>query len=66
MAADAYLRLGDGYFITKDYEMSIEYYDKAVSLLPDSLTKEGYTLSDVDYAQFQKGLAKGVLGDTKA
>jgi len=61
-AGDAYLRLGDGYFVIKDYSASIEYYEKAIGLLPDSLEQLGYQLTDMDYAFFQKALSYGVLG----
>ncbi|HIN38639.1 MAG TPA: tetratricopeptide repeat protein [Flavobacteriales bacterium] len=60
--SDAYLRLGDGYFVIKDYPISIEYYDLAINLLTDSLDKLGYHLTDIDYALFQKALSLGVLG----
>ena len=65
MASDALFRLGDGYFITKDYQTAIDYYDQGIGLMPDSLKDLGYQLSDVDYAVFQKGLAHGVLGKPK-
>ena len=40
MASDAFFRLGDGYFITKDYQTAIEYYDQGIGLMPDSLSEQ--------------------------
>ena len=62
---DAYLRIGDGYFIGKDYESALEYYDKTLRLLPDSMATLGFSLVDQDYALFQKALSYGVLGRTE-
>jgi len=59
---DAYLRIGDGYFVRKDYATAIEYYDKTLTLLPDSMAQLGFSLVDQDYALFQKALSYGVLG----
>ncbi|MCD4682340.1 MAG: tetratricopeptide repeat protein, partial [Bacteroidales bacterium] len=51
MVADAFLRMGDSWFITKGYDNAIEYYDKAIAV----------NAIDVDYALFQKAVALGVL-----
>jgi TolA-binding protein len=55
---DAYMRAGDCFFMQKDYNSSIEYYDKAVKMKK----------LDTDYGLYQKSLALGVLGrfDAKA
>jgi TolA-binding protein len=49
---DATLRVADSYFITKNYPLALEYYDRAIS--------QGAI--DTDYAIFQKGLVMGVTG----
>jgi TolA-binding protein len=49
---DVYLRIADSYFITKDYDAAISFYDRSIAL-------QG---RDVDYAIFQKALALGVTG----
>ncbi len=49
---DALLRIADSYFITKDYNAAIDFYDQAIAL--DS--------RDGDYAIFQKAVALGVTG----
>jgi TolA-binding protein len=49
---DAYMRAGDCFFMLKDYNSSIEYYDKAIKLKK----------LDTDYGLYQKSLALGVLG----
>jgi tol-pal system protein YbgF len=49
---DALLRIGDSYFITKDYNAAIEFYNQAIAL----------ESRDVDYAIFQKAVALGVTG----
>jgi len=49
---DAYLRIGDSYFITKEFDNAVTYYDLAI--------KAG--LMDADYAYFQKSLSLGVTG----
>jgi len=51
MVADAFLRMGDSWFISKGYDDAIAYYDKAINL--NSI--------DVDYALLQKSKALGVL-----
>ncbi len=49
--ADAYLRLADCYFVVKQYDLSVEYYDKAAA----------YGKVEPDYALYQSALAKGYL-----
>lgn len=49
---DSYLRIGDSYFITQDYNAAIDFYDRAIAL----------ESRDVDYAIFQKSVALGVTG----
>jgi TolA-binding protein len=51
MIADAYLRLGDSWFVSKGYDNAIGWYDKAI----------GIDAFDVDYALFQKAIVLGVL-----
>ncbi len=51
MVADAFLRIADSWFISKEYDNAIAYYDKAINL----------KAIDVDYALFQKAKALGVL-----
>ncbi len=50
---DAYLRIADSYFVTKNYASGIEFYDRAADLGGQ----------DNEYAIFQKGLVYGVTGD---
>jgi len=49
---DAYLRIGDNFFMTKDFSNAVDYYDEAL--------KAGKR--DADYALYQKALAQGVTG----
>jgi len=51
MIADAYLRLGDSWFVSKGYGNAIAWYDKAI----------GLGSFEVDYALFQKAIVLGVL-----
>lgn len=51
MVADAYLRLGDCWFVSKGYDNAITHYDKAI----------GIGALDVDYALFQKAIVLGVI-----
>lgn len=53
---DAYLRLGDSYFVTSKYWPALETYNKALAL-PGS---------EKDYAAFQKALSYGFVGRNKA
>ncbi|MEM1001709.1 MAG: tetratricopeptide repeat protein [Bacteroidota bacterium] len=50
---DAYLRLGDGYFVTSQYRKAIEAYDKASTLRE----------IETDYAAFQSAMSYGYLGE---
>jgi TolA-binding protein len=50
---DSYLRIGDSYFITRDYNNTITYYNKAIEM-------KGV---DTDYAQFQKAISYGLIGN---
>ncbi|TAL58616.1 MAG: tetratricopeptide repeat protein [Bacteroidetes bacterium] len=47
---DAYLRIGDNFFMTKDFSNAVDYYDEAL--------KTGK--QDADYALYQKALAQGL------
>jgi len=49
--SDAYNRIGDSYFVRRDFEASIPYYSKTVEL----------NTYDMDYASYQKALAQGVM-----
>jgi TolA-binding protein len=52
---DAYMRLGDCYFVTSQYEPALENYDKAI--------QSGS--ADNDYAQFQKAISYGFINKTE-
>ncbi|MDB4060515.1 tetratricopeptide repeat protein [Vicingaceae bacterium] len=52
---DAYLRIGDSYFIQKDYRNAIKNYKEAANT----------SVNNEDYALFQSAVAFGVLGDYK-
>ncbi len=52
---DAYLRIGDSYFIQKDYSNAIKYYDQAIKL----------NVNQQDYASLQSAISSGVLGNYK-
>ncbi len=49
---DSYLRIGDGYFVNRNYSSAITYYNKAIDM-------GGI---DSDYAQFQKAICYGLIG----
>lgn len=49
---DAYLRIGDGYYILKENQLAIDFYDKAVAV--DAF--------DTDYAIFQVAMCYGLQG----
>ena len=49
---DAYLRLGDGYFVGSNYQNAIDAYDKAIDIHEIS----------TDYPNFQKAMSYGYLG----
>lgn len=53
LTGDSYLRLGDCYFMTKEYSQAIDFYQKAT----------GLKVPDTDYANFQTGICYGVTGD---
>ncbi|MGM0530567.1 MAG: tetratricopeptide repeat protein [Bacteroidota bacterium] len=48
--ADTYIRLGDSYFIRRNHEQAINYYDNAIEL----------DIRSQDYSLFQKGFAQGL------
>lgn len=50
---DAYLRLGDGHFVSSDYRNAINAYEKAI----------GMSSMDSDYPFFQKAISVGYLGN---
>ena len=49
---DAYLRLGDGHFVSSNYSKAITAYDKAI----------GINEIESDYASFQKTMSYGYIG----
>ena len=51
-STDAYLRMGDSYFVSSNYNGAIGAYDKAIA----------QKALDEDYAFFQKTLSQGFLG----
>lgn len=53
---DSYLRIGDSYFINRDYNSTIAHYNKAIEM-------KG---ADTDYAQFQKAISYGLIGNETA
>lgn len=53
---DAYLRLGDSYFVTSQYWPAMENYNKAIEL----------GTPDKDYATFQKAISYGFVDRTDA
>ncbi len=53
---DATLRIADSYFLSKEYPLALEFYDRAIRL----------NVADTDYAIFQKGQVQGVLGRFEA
>jgi TolA-binding protein len=53
---DSYLRIGDGYFVSRNYSNAINFYDKAIEM-------NGI---DADYAQFQKAISYGLTGNESA
>ncbi|NQX85213.1 MAG: tetratricopeptide repeat protein [Flavobacteriaceae bacterium] len=52
---DAYMRLGDGHFVSSNYEGAIKAYDNALSI----------NEIEPDYACFQKAISHGYLGKSK-
>ncbi|WP_298498864.1 tetratricopeptide repeat protein [uncultured Algibacter sp.] len=51
---DAYLRLGDGHFVSSQYQSAISAYEKAIQL----------NEIDSDYPAFQKAISIGYAGNT--
>ncbi|WCO00823.1 tetratricopeptide repeat protein [Psychroserpens ponticola] len=51
---DAYLRLGDGHFVSSNYSKAIVAYDKAIQL----------NEIESDYAMFQKTMSYGYIGES--
>jgi TolA-binding protein len=49
--ADANNRIGDCYFISREYAFAVDYYQKAIVLAQNN----------IDYAMFQKGFSEGLL-----
>ena len=56
MKGDAYNRIGDTYYMVRDFKNAISNYDKAIAI------KSGTP----DYAQFQKALATGFVENERA
>ncbi len=54
--SDAYNRIGDSYFVRREFESSVPYYTKNVDL----------NIYDMDYAAYQKALAQGVMHNLPA
>ncbi len=52
---DAYLRIGDSYFVNKEYQNAIDAYDKAVRL----------DIANTDYSLLQLAIAQGLMGKYK-
>ncbi|WP_435137762.1 tetratricopeptide repeat protein [Formosa sp. A9] len=50
---DAYLRLGDGYFVSSNYDKAITAYNEAIKL----------NQFETDYAAFQKAISYGYIGN---
>jgi TolA-binding protein len=50
---DALLRVGDCYYVTKDYNQAIAWYDKAIQLNQQM----------TDYARYQKAVCMGLAGN---
>jgi TolA-binding protein len=53
-ANDAYIRIGDCYLVTKNYDLAVKYYDKALAI----------GKVDNDYALFQLGLTYSLMNNT--
>ena len=51
---DAYLRLGDGHFVSSEYQDAINAYNSAIKL----------SEIDSDYAFFQKAISRGYIGQS--
>jgi len=50
---DAFLRLGDGYFVSREYGKAISAYERAIKM--DEI--------ETDYAFFQKAISHGYIGE---
>jgi TolA-binding protein len=50
---DAFIRIGDCYYITKEYNKAVEFYNEALKI----------NLMNSDYTLFQKAGALGILGN---
>ena len=55
LKSDAYIRLGDCYFVDRSYNEAIKYYDQATKI----------NKRNADYALFQQGLCYGAKGNSK-
>ncbi|MFP4690432.1 MAG: tetratricopeptide repeat protein [Bacteroidales bacterium] len=53
MVNDATLRAADAYFMSKQYQQALTWYQRAINI----------NVIDTDYAVFQKGLVEGVLSE---
>ena len=53
LKSDAYIRLGDCFFVDRNYDLAINYYDLATRV----------SRANADYALFQQGLCYGAKGD---
>ncbi len=54
--SDTRNRIADCYYITTDYQMAINYYDKVIDL----------GILDADYAMFQKGFSLGLINNNRS
>ena len=54
LKSDAYVRLGDCYFVDRSYDQAINYYDMATRI----------SRRNADYALFQQGLCYGAKGQS--
>ncbi|MEM9671158.1 MAG: tetratricopeptide repeat protein [Bacteroidota bacterium] len=52
--ADALLRLGDSYYVTKNYQKAIQTYDRAIQ----------QRTAEAGYAYYQQGIIQGILGNS--
>ena len=50
---DALLRTADAYFVSKQYQQAMNFYDRAIRM----------DVLDTDYAVYQKGLVYGIMGN---
>lgn len=49
---DVYNRLGDCYYVSREYPMAVEYYDRVITAVD----------KDADYATYQKAMCLGAMG----